>query len=499
MHIPSFACALLVSASPSLAQVTFEVLEAPNGAALFGPRGVDYDGNTITGVVSLPGGTRAAIWVEGVGSSLLPMPSGTPVNILASGISASGKVVVGEYLESGAGRGFRWTPELGSQGLGTLPSFIPVVTATAISADGRVVVGGVTVKPIGPVPLEPYRWTMAGGFDLLDVPGVGNFSMKAKAVDATGIRVGGDVNQIPQGVDGFVYEDGVPVAFLSDTTGSAFHEVSGFSADGSTLVGSATDTSSTSRPILWTAAGGAEDIPFPTSAGTYARFLSVSGNGGVVVGMYAEGGTGQSDVFVWRRGEPTSVSLSNFLVAQGVIASGQYEFSNSPSISTDGRVIAGLTWDLAAGHFVGYRVVLAPAETSSLSTTFCSSQPLNSVGAVATLDAVVTIDASLNALELLATNLPPGRFGYLLASQTPIAGFTPPGSTGNLCLGGTLRSLVITLMLVDASGTVREFIDQDTLPGAMVVTSGSTMNFQGWYRDAGPQSRFTEAASVTFQ
>lgn len=493
MKLSGLALMFAITTPLAGSQVTFEFLPGR-------PAAIDLDGNRLAGYFDIGSGVEMAVWDEDAGVIPIPFPTPTGFFYEPTGISASGEVVVGNFREPSRFAAFRWTPEGGTVEIDPLPGAVPAVQVFAVSADGRVAVGGVTSGTGSTIPFRPFRWTVAGGYDLIQVPQVGVRSIRARAVDANGTRVAGDVNQIPMGVDCFVFEDGMTPVSWRDTSGSAFQEVDAFSADGSTAVGNATDTvNDDARPVFWTTSGGVQNIPFPagTPTGSTARFLSVSGDGGLVVGGYFIQGTGPS-TFLWQRGAPTSQDLKTFLIAQGITGLDNFQFRTPALVSIDGRVIAGNLVDLTNGTFSGYRVVLEPPSNAPLSSVFCTPQPLNSVGAVAGLEARGSIEARLNALELLATDLPVRTFGYFLASPNQAMGTTLPGSMGELCLGGPLRGLVMTVMQSDAAGTASDFIDQDTLPGSTIVMTGSTMNFQGWYRDVGPTSRFTAGAQVTF-
>ena len=83
----------------------------------------------------------------------------------------------------------------------------------------------------------------------------------------------------------------------------------------------------------------------------------------------------------------------------------------------------------------------------------------------------------------------------------------PPGSQGELCLGGsTIGRYNMDLQTVVADSFSTDLINGNTgggvgnLPGAIggSIGSGQTWNFQGWVRLSGT-SRWTDALEVTFE
>ncbi len=112
--------------------------------------------------------------------------------------------------------------------------------------------------------------------------------------------------------------------------------------------------------------------------------------------------------------------------------------------------------------------------------------------------------ASKNFVTLTAGQLPPNVFGYFLNSD--VQGFTPvpPGSQGNLCLGGGIGRHAKQVANTGAAGELVLDLDLTALPrpnGTHSVVAGETWNFQCWFRDKnpGPTSNFTDGLAVTFQ
>ncbi|MEM8711452.1 MAG: hypothetical protein AAGG01_10905, partial [Planctomycetota bacterium] len=131
----------------------------------------------------------------------------------------------------------------------------------------------------------------------------------------------------------------------------------------------------------------------------------------------------------------------------------------------------------------------------------------NSTGAAANIRAVGTTLVVDNNFELMATSMPTTAFGFFIVSQTQAFVTMPGGSSGNLCLGGSVGRYVGPGQIQN-SGTAGEIsldVDLTMVPqpnGFVSVLPGQAWNFQAWYRDsspAGPTSNFTNGLEVTFQ
>lgn len=178
---------------------------------------ISRDGSTVVGERFSGSTVRAFRWTAATGMiDLGQLPgSGTNATSNAFDASADGSVVVGLARGASAFRGFRWTAATGMQSLFDLPGGLDVSVANSISADGQVTVGesnnatgGRAVRWIGnsPIPIdvgvptglggfteakgvsgdgqvivgvwgdglenEAFRWTLAGGYELIgDLPG----------------------------------------------------------------------------------------------------------------------------------------------------------------------------------------------------------------------------------------------------------------------------------------------------------------------------------------
>lgn len=154
--------------------------------------------------------------------------------------------------------------------------------------------------------------------------------------------------------------------------------------------------------------------------------------------------------------------------------------------------------DFAFTEFEVERVI------DSLGSPYCGPAVPNSTGQSASISARGAAEAAENLFELAADGLPPGQFGFFVASRS--AGFVagPGGSAGNLCLGGQIARVFPSLQNSGAAGQLRHVLDLSSVPlpsGAAPVLAGETWRFQAWFRDADPlpTSNLTDGLEVTFQ
>ncbi len=139
---------------------------------------------------------------------------------------------------------------------------------------------------------------------------------------------------------------------------------------------------------------------------------------------------------------------------------------------------------------------------SSIGQALCAPANTNSTGLPASLTVMGSPTASLDAIYLTASSLPPGQLGYfLVSSQFAFIPF-PGGSQGNLCLGGKIGRFVKLLGTSDSNGQLAIDVDTTFLPTIRTgISPGETWHFQCWFLDQNPNatSNFTDAVAVTFQ
>jgi probable HAF family extracellular repeat protein len=275
-----------------------------------------------------------------LGSTVLPVAAqaqsgltdlGTPSWSSASGVSADGSVVVGEFTTAaGPQRAFRWTQLGGMVSLGTLPGGTESL-ARGVSADGSVVVGGANIGVIGQ--WSAFRWTQAGG--MVDLGTLGGPSSRAYGVSADGSVVVGWANTTIIGqrsafrwtqLDGMVNLGTLP----GNPPWMGSHAY-GVSADGSVVVGSAFDiVGGHWRAFRWTHIDGMVSLG-TLPGGTLSEAYGVSADGSVVVGESTTAAAGPRRAFRWTQ--------LGGMVSLGTLPGGTW--SRARGVSADGSVVVG--------------------------------------------------------------------------------------------------------------------------------------------------------------
>ena len=135
-----------------------------------------------------------------------------------------------------------------------------------------------------------------------------------------------------------------------------------------------------------------------------------------------------------------------------------------------------------------------------IGTIFCSPAIPNSTGQPAVIEALGSDVASENVFSLIASQLPANKFGYFL--NAPGQGLVmPPGSQGNLCLSGGIGRFAKQIASSGPAGVLAITVDLSQMQrpnGPTSVMAGDTFHFQGWFRDANPNttSNFTDGVTV---
>ncbi len=143
-------------------------------------------------------------------------------------------------------------------------------------------------------------------------------------------------------------------------------------------------------------------------------------------------------------------------------------------------------------------------DAALLKSHYCDS-PVNSTGVMANMALIGSSSIQANNLRLGVRDLPPNQFGYFIVSQTASPGVTPPGSQGNLCIGGNVgrHNRAGEVLFSGTSGFVLMDIDLGDVPqpqGPVAVMPGESWNWQFWFRDNNPQntSNFSDAYRIGF-
>jgi hypothetical protein len=141
-----------------------------------------------------------------------------------------------------------------------------------------------------------------------------------------------------------------------------------------------------------------------------------------------------------------------------------------------------------------------------IGTDYCSSNP-NSTGVPGVMAASGSELIELQDLRFFGSDLPNEAFGFIITSQTQDLVPNPMGSSGVLCLGGSIgRGVGGVIVNTGTTGTfeIQTFLNAFPQPtGSVPVLAGETWNFQFWHRDVdgmgGSTSNLTNALSITFE
>ncbi len=137
-----------------------------------------------------------------------------------------------------------------------------------------------------------------------------------------------------------------------------------------------------------------------------------------------------------------------------------------------------------------------------IGTNYCTAVN-NSVGLAGLASGFGSLIASDNDVSLTASNLPNSQFGYFVCSATQGLIINPGGSSGNLCLSGSMGRFINQVKNSGSTGAFSITVDTNGLPAPLntAVLPGSTWNFVAWYRDVvlgTTTSNFTNGLSITF-
>jgi probable HAF family extracellular repeat protein len=202
---------------------------------------------TVDGITSEAASIKVAVIPA---AQMIPLLPGAPANAYsdANDVSANGLIVVGACTGSdGNIQAFQWTKGGSIVGLGVLAGFDESF-ATGVSASGKIVVGycqskAVTRKTLGlpSIGRTPFIWTAETGMQKLDTYFDDYDNAVANGISADGTRVVGSYNEDPDVQLGFLWEKDKGVTPFSDLlpVGVPQHktDLAAISSDGKWLVG----------------------------------------------------------------------------------------------------------------------------------------------------------------------------------------------------------------------------------------------------------------------
>lgn len=144
-------------------------------------------------------------------------------------------------------------------------------------------------------------------------------------------------------------------------------------------------------------------------------------------------------------------------------------------------------------------------QDAAVGFNYCLAE-LNSTGAAGWMSASGSLNVGDNDVTLTAKDLPHNTFGFFIVSANRGFAAMPGGSSGNLCLSGTIGRYASPGQIQNtmSAGSFSLAADLMAIPspiGSIVTSPGDTWNFQAWFRDfspAGPTSNFTDGLELTF-
>ena len=196
--------------------------------------------------------------------------------------------------------------------------------------------------------------------------------------------------------------------------------------------------------------------------------------------------------------EPHSVNPFANPIRWGTLYNFRFDASTPP---TPGQASLGLFLPGAPAS-MSVSVPVPSDPVGCAVTSYCQTSP-NSIGPGALMSHVGTTSIAANDFTLVSAGAKPNQFGlfYYGPNQVQI-----PFGDGFRCVGGgaigTFR--LNPVALTNGVGVAMRLVDLTAAPAASgpgAITSGSTWNFQHWYRDpvGGPAGfNFSDGLSATF-
>ena len=234
---------------------------------------------------------------------------------------------------------------------------------------------------------------------------------------------------------------------------------------------------------------------FPTASGLLPEYLvqislpapMMLTPGTYWVEVYSTASTGAADTFTWE------------MAPQDLMNGGMCMSWSSTT--------PGTTWNACTPFPETDLALVLSNETTTIGTTYCSPAVSNSTGNPGVLSASGSANAATNNVTLTAESMPFNAFGFFLTSMSQGFVANPGGSTGNLCLGGSIGRYVGPGQIQNSgsAGAISLSLDLTQMPtptGFVAVQPGDTWNFTTWHRDMGAMgaatSNFTDGVEITF-
>ena len=175
--------------------------------------------------------------------------------------------------------------------------------------------------------------------------------------------------------------------------------------------------------------------------------------------------------------------------------------TNSITLANNGTIYFTADVNVNGSRLEGFFIIESPL----LGTNYCTPNP-NSSGQLGLTRALGSSFVGQGDVTLTADFLPPLAFGFFITSPVQGLVLNPGGSSGNLCLAGSIGRYVGPgqIQQASAAGTMSLMIDVTQMPqpnGFVAAVAGDHWSFQTWYRDsspAGATSNFTNGFELAF-
>ena len=247
-------------------------------------------------------------------------------------ISRDGSVVVGTSLnESGDFEAYRWSADTGVMtGLGTLPGVSsPRSRAYGVSPDGRVVVGESKTSVGGVIQTRAFRSVDGGRVQLFGPNNADGAPGSAYDASAAGHVVGrASSSRAPNNAEAYRWTEAGGTELLGILPGGNVSSAYGISDDGAVVVGYS-DTAGGNEAFRWTAAGGMVGLG-DLAGGSVSSFARATDSAGDAVVGWSRSDLGQ-EVFLW--------TADAGMTGLGMLPGRNTAFATS--VADGGRVVVG--------------------------------------------------------------------------------------------------------------------------------------------------------------
>jgi probable HAF family extracellular repeat protein len=293
--------------------------------------GISADGKLVVGSANHGNYSQVAFtWTPNSGMVSLDQSVAIRRFAEASAVDRDGSVIVGSWDadRTGLSRAFRWTRKTGIVTLGILPG-ADRSNATAVSADGQVVVGHSE---------RAFRWSERTG--MVALMG-GRTTFGATAVSADGRSVFGDESG-PDGSHVIRWDENGTITRYAKPLGALDASVHAVTPDGSVAVGQYSFPIGTEfrvQAAVWYSQTHLVSLGF-LHGGNFSKATAVSADGSVIVGNASDGAANnRHTAFRWTAATGMQ-SVEEWIRAAGGSPSG-LDTDEALGVSGDGLAVVG--------------------------------------------------------------------------------------------------------------------------------------------------------------